>query len=126
VGKRKKKNRNLGPRRKRMRRPARLMAAPTWLPTYGGKDIVRGYARWYAVDRICAIIELRMLGVAVPAEYEAQVRLTIASIGKARAKRAAERLAASTRPVEPVWEAWPGEWISTLEDDETGNNEAWF
>ena len=102
------------------------MAAPTWLPTYGGKNIVRGYARWYAVDRICAIIELRMLGVAVPAEYEAQVRLTIASIAKARAKRAAERLAASTRPLEPVWEAWPGEWISTLEGDETGNDEPWF
>ena len=127
MGKRKKKNRNLGPRRKRMRRPARLMAAPKWLPTYGGKDIVRGYARWYAVDRICAIIELRMLGVAVPAEYEAHVRCTIASIAKARAKRAAEKLAASTRALEPVWEeAWPGEWISTLEGDETGNDEPWF
>jgi hypothetical protein len=38
----KKKNRNLGPRRKRMGRPARSMAAVTWCAGYGGKNIVRG------------------------------------------------------------------------------------
>jgi hypothetical protein len=54
MSKRKKKNRNLGPRRKRMRRPARLMAAVTWLAGYGG-NAVRGYARWFGVDLICAI-----------------------------------------------------------------------
>lgn len=127
MAKRKKKNRYLGPRRKRMRRAARLMSAVTWLPTYGGKNIVRGYARWYAVDLICAITELRMLGVAVAAEYEAQVRLTIANIAKARATRAAEKLAANTPPPAIEWsDAWPGEWIPTTEGDETGDNEAWF
>lgn len=127
MAKRKKKNRDLGPRRKRMRRAARLMSAATWLPSYGGKNIVRGYARWYAVDLICAITELRMLGVAVAAEYEAQVRLTIANIAKARARRAAEKLAASTRPLEIEWpDDWPAEWIPTAEGDEPGDNEAWF
>jgi hypothetical protein len=43
MGKRKKKDRNLGPRRKRMRRPARLMAAVKWRAGYAGKNIVRGY-----------------------------------------------------------------------------------
>lgn len=52
MGKRKKKNSNLGPRRKRMRRPARLMAAVKWRAGYGGKNIVRGYARWFGVDLI--------------------------------------------------------------------------
>lgn len=128
MGKRKQKtNRYLGPRRKRMRRAARLQSAATWLPSYGGKDIVRGYARWYAVDRLCAIVELRMLGVAVAAEYEAQVRLTIASTAKARARRAAEKLAASTPPPEIEWvDEWHGGWIPALEDGEAGHSDERF
>ena len=108
----KKKNRNLGPRRKRMRRPARLMAAVAWRSGYGGKNLVRGYARWFGVDLICAITELRMLGVAVDPEYEAQLRRTIAARAGWRARRRAEKLAAKTRPVEIEWpDDWPVEWI---------------
>lgn len=66
----------LPPRRKRMRRHARLATAPRWLVSYGGKHVVRGYARWYGVDLLCAIKELRLLGVQVPHEYEAQIRDT--------------------------------------------------
>lgn len=114
MGKRRKKNRNLGPRRKRMRRPARLMAAVKWRAGYGGKNIVRGYARWFGVDLICAIIELRMLGVTVDPEYEAQLRLTIAARATWHARRRAEKLAAKTRPVEIEWpDDWPVEWIPT-------------
>lgn len=112
--KKRKKNRNLGPRRKRMRRQARLAAAPKWLSSYGGKDVVRGYSRWYAVDRLCAIKELRLLGVAISEEYEAGVRQSIEAIAKARAARRARRLAAKTRPKEIEWPAdWPIEWIPT-------------
>jgi hypothetical protein len=40
MGKRKKKKkRNLGPRRKRMRRPARLATAVKWCAGYGGNSI---------------------------------------------------------------------------------------
>jgi hypothetical protein len=118
MGKRKK-NRNLGPRRKRMRRPARLMAAVKWRAGYGGKNIVRGYARWFGVDLVCAITELRMLGVAVDPEYEVQLRLTIAARAKWRARRRAEKLAAKTRPVEIEWpDDWPVEWILTEPDVE--------
>ncbi len=115
MGKRKKKkNRNLGPRRKRMRRPARLMAAVKWRAGYGGKNLVRGYARWFGVDPICAITELRMLGVAVDPDYEAQLRLAIAARAKWRARRRAEKLAAKTPPVEIDWpDDWPVEWIPT-------------
>lgn len=117
MGKRKKKNRNLGPRRKRMRRPARLMAAVKWRSGYGGKNFVRGYARWFGVDLICAITELRMLGVAVDPEYEAQLRRTIAARAGWRAKRRAEKLAAKTRPVEVEWpDDWPVEWIPSEAD----------
>src|SRR5689334_9056214 len=68
--KRKKKGQKRGPRRKRMRRPARLASARAWLPTYGGRNVVRGYARWYGVDPVCAIRELRLLGVSISDEYE--------------------------------------------------------
>ena len=112
MAKRKKKNRNLGPRRKRTRRPARLMAAVTWRAGYGGKNIVRGYARWFGVDLICAITELRMLGVAVDPEYEAQLRRAIAGRAAWRARRRAEKLAAKTRPIKIEWpDDWPVEWI---------------
>jgi len=60
------KKRNKVPRRKRMTRPTRLQNARKWLPTYKGKTPVRGYAKWYGVDALCAIIELRLLGVSVP------------------------------------------------------------
>jgi hypothetical protein len=119
MGKRKKKNRNLGPRRKRIRRPARLMAAVKWRAGYGGKSIVRGYARWFGVDLICAITELRMLSVAVDPEYEAQLRQSIAGRAAWRARRRAEKLAAKTRPVEISWpDDWPVEWILTEPDVE--------
>jgi len=59
----------LGPRRKRMNRPARLRAAPTWLSAYEGKNVVRGYAKWFGVDLRCAVLELRMLAVDIDPEY---------------------------------------------------------
>jgi len=51
-----------------MKRPTRLQSAKKWLPTYSGKDPVRGYANWYAVDALCAITELRLLGIHIPEE----------------------------------------------------------
>jgi hypothetical protein len=103
VAKRKKKNRNLGPRRKRMRRPARLQAAVKWRS---------GYARWFGVDLLGAIVELRMLGVAVDAEYEQQIRRMIAARAYARARRCAAKLTAKTRLIEMESPAdWPAEWI---------------
>ncbi|HEV3052929.1 MAG TPA: hypothetical protein VGX50_21660, partial [Longimicrobium sp.] len=37
-----------------------------WLASYRGKDPVRGYRKWFGVDKVCAIVELRMLGVDIP------------------------------------------------------------
>lgn len=33
---------------------------------YRGKNVVRGYKRWFGVSDVCAVLELRMLGVDVP------------------------------------------------------------
>jgi hypothetical protein len=57
------KKKSLSPRRLRMKRPARLQSARTWLPTYQGRCIIRGYSRWFGVDLVCASRELAMLGV---------------------------------------------------------------
>lgn len=70
----KRKTKNLGPRRKRMKRPARLQSASSWIPTYKGKNLVHGYMKWYAVDEICALTELKLLGVDIPDSHLEQLK----------------------------------------------------
>ncbi len=67
----------LPPRRHRMKRAARLAAAPHWLPTYRGERVISAYARWFHVDLQCALIELRMLGVPLDPAYVSHVETTI-------------------------------------------------
>ena len=102
-----------------MQRPARLQAAVKWRSGYGGKDLVRGYARWFGVDRLCAITELRMLGVEVDAAREQEFRRSIAARAEGRARWRAAKLAAKARSVEVTWpDDWPTEWIPVDEDGE--------
>ena len=107
-----------------MQRPVRLQAAVKWRAGYGGKNIVRGYARWFGVDLVCAIVELRLLGVAVAEEYERQIRCAMAARAAARARRRAERLAAPTAPLEldesldgPVEWLWDDD-LATMPNDD--------
>lgn len=87
----KKKKSNKGPRRKRMKREARLRSARDtgWVAKYQGKNIIKGYSNWFAVDLITAIKELRMLGVAIDSAREAQVRASIESLAEARKRQRA-------------------------------------
>lgn len=62
------------PRRKRMKRKARLESAKQWIKGYSGKHIVKSYAKWYGVDLFCAVIELKLNGIQVSEEYEKQIR----------------------------------------------------
>lgn len=75
----KKKKNNNTPRRKRMTREQRLQSAmSTDFPKKSaGMNIVRHYANWYGVDLLCAIAELRVLGLDISAEYEEAVRNSI-------------------------------------------------
>jgi hypothetical protein len=68
---------NNAPRRKRRTREYRLGSSKEWIKNYEGKNIVKGYAKWYGVDLFCAIKELRMNGVIVGEEYEDKVRQSI-------------------------------------------------
>lgn len=67
------KKRPLPPRRKRMKRRGRLQAGRNWIPTYEGKNLVRGYAKWFGVDLWCAVLELRMLCVEVDPAYADEI-----------------------------------------------------
>jgi len=76
-----------------MTREARLSCARDtgWVDQYEGKRIVKGYRKWFGVDSLCAIVELRLLGIAISSEYETSVRNSIQSAAEARKKRKAER-----------------------------------
>ena len=70
----------------------RLGRAKAWLPTYTGKNVVKGYARKYGVDLLCAIAELRLLGVEITTEYELAVCNTVAQkIAQNRLKKEAKK-----------------------------------
>jgi hypothetical protein len=62
---------------KTLARTKRLKLAPKWISACTGKNLVRGYARHFSVDLICAITELRILGYPVADEYELAVKRSI-------------------------------------------------
>lgn len=72
-----KRKKALPPRRLRMKRPARLQSAALWIPTYQGKNIVRGYAKWYGVDLGCALKELSLLDVQLDPVYVEHLKRTL-------------------------------------------------
>jgi len=81
----KKKKKCLGPKRKRMKREARIKSGKLWLEQYSGRNPVRGYARWYGVSRHTALIELKQLGLAISEEEIQNEQLAAAAKGERRA-----------------------------------------
>lgn len=81
-----KKRKILSPRRKRMNRASRLQSARTtqWVEKYTGKNIIHGYCKWFAVDPLCAAIELRELDVTISIEQEEELRSSAMSKSLAR------------------------------------------
>jgi hypothetical protein len=74
-----------------MNRAARLESAKHWLPTYKGCDVVKGYRKWYGVSTVCAITELRQLGIKVDVQRLIQAKRTEESTALQRAKKRQER-----------------------------------
>ena len=95
-----KKKKQVGPRRKRISREGRLSSAKAtrWVTHYNGRNIVKGYARWYGVDLLCALIELRMLGVNIKPGREAQIRSTIEGRAASRKRRKEAALVGANDP----------------------------
>ncbi len=79
------------PRRLRMNRAAGLQSAKRWLPTYTGCNIVKGYRKWYGVSTVCAIIELRQLGIKVDELRLVQAKRTEESKARERARKRQQR-----------------------------------
>ncbi len=52
-----------------MNRKSRLACAKDWLAEYEGKNVVKGYRKHYGVDWLCAVNELKMLGVKLDQDY---------------------------------------------------------
>lgn len=68
-----KKKSNSTPRRKRIKRTDRLAQAKIWIKTYNGKNLVKGYAKWFGVDWLCALNELKLLGILFTPSAEQQI-----------------------------------------------------
>lgn len=75
------------PKRKRLTRSDRLVTAPQWIREYAGKNIVRGYAKWFGVDKLCAIKELEPSGVLIPEKIKISIRGNNSFLEKKRIKQ---------------------------------------
>ena len=58
------------PRRKTLTKKGRLASAKDWITKYDGQNLISGYAKWFGVDKICAINELKVFGVIIPESLE--------------------------------------------------------
>jgi hypothetical protein len=79
-----------------MSRAARLQAATRWIAEYRGKNLVRGYRKWFGVSDVCAVLELRMLGVDIPDARLEQARRDEQVWAAHRARRAQRSTQPST------------------------------
>lgn len=66
------------------KRERRLCSAKNWIKTYSGNNIVKGYSKKYSVDKLCAVKELRMIGVEISEEYEKQLICSIEALKQQR------------------------------------------
>jgi len=74
-------------REQRFKRTQRLESAKRWVPTHSGRNLVRRYRDRYGVDVVCAILELRMLGVDIPDARLEQERRSKEDRAARRARR---------------------------------------
>ena len=84
------------PKRKRYKKQERLNAAKIWITTYVGKNIVSGYAKWFGVDKICAINELKLIGAVIPEMLEEQIVKSHQVLIEQRRQKKEERIIAET------------------------------
>ncbi len=72
-----KKNKSLPTRTKRMKRSQRLQSTKRWLNKFQGENVIRAYRKRYSVDWLSAIKELRILGVELDSIYVNKLQQTI-------------------------------------------------
>ncbi|WP_068676755.1 hypothetical protein [Oceanobacillus sp. Castelsardo] len=60
------------PCHKRMNRSSRLQAAKHWIPRYDGSNLIHGYSKHFAVDKLCAVKEFELLGLPISENYKSK------------------------------------------------------
>jgi hypothetical protein len=60
--------------RRRAARRTRLKVAREWLPSFKGKNVVKGYAKKFGVDLGCALKDLQLLRVPLDPAYVERLR----------------------------------------------------
>lgn len=73
-------------------RKYRLQSALNWLTDYDGNNLVKSYSKKYAVDKLCAVKELRLLGVEISKEYESTLFNSLQNLRTQRKKLKEEKL----------------------------------
>jgi len=71
-------------KKKRYTKKYRLGSSTEWIRNYVGKNIIKEYSKWYGVDLICAIKELRKKGLEISEEYEHKARQKVEAKNRAR------------------------------------------
>lgn len=71
-------------------RVSRLNSGKVWINTYSGQNIIKAYCKKYAVDKLCAIYELRILGANISENQESEIKRSIEELKEHRKKRIAE------------------------------------
>jgi hypothetical protein len=79
-----KKNKNINsmvnnnkPKKTRRKKKYRIILSKEWIRNYIGENIVKDYAKWFGVDLICGINELRSNGVIISNENENSAKQSI-------------------------------------------------
>ncbi len=70
--------------KKTLKRARRLALARNWIKTYPGTHLVKGYSKKFAVNKLCAVKELRMIGVEISEAYQNQLTDSMATLSKQR------------------------------------------
>ncbi len=89
--KKKRKQKSLAPRHKRMDRKARLQSAQTWLKNFNGTNIAAAYRKHFGVDWQCTFTELEMLGVKVDPSYVQKIMNSIQANIESKLRRAKQK-----------------------------------
>ena len=87
----KKKKKTTIPKRRAQPRPRRLRLAKNWIATYTGKKLVSSYAKHFRVDLLCAIKELRLLGLSISEQYEQAVTKTLEALALQNKRKQLEK-----------------------------------
>ena len=87
----KKKKKSNTPKRKKLKQSARLQSAKNWILKYEGEHIVRGYKNWFGVDELCALLELKKLGIEISEDRIKEARIKLERIKEIRKKQKEEK-----------------------------------